>query len=201
MRILIVDDHPAFRGGLREIVRRIDPGAEIREAGDIAGALGQARLAGGDLDLVTVDLKIPDARGLSGLRAIRAALPLVPAVVISMDEDAAAGQAVLGAGAAGFISKAADEEAIAGALREVLAGGCPVLQAPESPACAVRLTPRQRDVLGLVRKGLTNKEIAASLGIAVSTVQIHVSSILRVLGLENRTQAAVAQLPLSVSDR
>jgi DNA-binding NarL/FixJ family response regulator len=194
MRVLIVDDHPLYRAGLREIVKRLASKVEIWEAGDITGGLARAREAG-DFDLITLDLRVPDAQGLSGLRMLRAAMPLVPAVIISMMDDPEAAEAAMGVGAAGFIAKSAGEDAILEALRSVLEGGLPVVLPPVAVAPgASKLTPRQRDVLGLVRRGMSNKEIATSLGISVATVQVHVSAILHALGLENRTQAAIAEL-------
>ncbi|MDO8876843.1 MAG: response regulator transcription factor [Pseudolabrys sp.] len=201
-QLVIADDHPLFRGALREAVSGLLERVEIAEAGtfdDVVALLDK----GGDIDLVTLDLAMPGVRGFSGLMYIRAQYPSVPVIVVSANDDPAAIRRCMEFGASGFIPKTLSVEAMRAAISRVLNGG---VWTPadvdlsggsdaESAALMVRmgtLTPQQVRVLMMLSEGLLNKQIAYQLGVSEATVKAHVSAILQKLGVESRTQAVIA---------
>lgn len=197
--------------GLRAVLRAIDEDAELLEAADGGEAL---RLAAQhpDLDLVLLDLEMPGVDGRTGLRRLRAAHPEIPVVIVSAAADGAQMRASLDAGASGYVPKGMPAAEMRAALQLVLAGGVYVprgaLGAPPDAAKShearrrrvAGLTPRQRDVLLLVVRGLTNREICGVLAIAEGTVKAHVAAILDALGASNRTEAAMLARELGLDD-
>jgi len=198
-RILIADDHPLFRGALREAIGGVAPNLAMVEAGSLEEAM-RALETEPETDLVLLDLAMPGMRGFSGLVLIRAAFPGVPAVVVSASEDAATVRRCLDFGAAGFLPKTLELERMRGAIRTVLEGGVwtpPGLAdqpAASDPMVArfASLTPQQLKVLMMLSEGLLNKQIAYELSVSEATVKAHVSAILTKLGVESRTQAVIA---------
>lgn len=205
MKILVADDHALFREGLRYVLARLDDAVEVLEARDGAEALALASRQP-DLELVLMDLAMPGMDGVAGLRALRARIPSVPVVILAASEEPDDVRLVLDGGAMGFIPKSSTSDVMLSALRLVLAGGVylPPALLDRSPAArgplprratsleGLGLTPRQHDVLRLLGRGKSNKEIAQALGLAEGTVKLHVSAILRALDVENRTQAVIA---------
>jgi DNA-binding NarL/FixJ family response regulator len=201
-RLVIADDHPLFRGALREAVSGMFAHVEIAEAGsfeETAKLLDRAA----DVDLVLLDLAMPGVRGLSGLLYLRAQYAGVPVVVVSATDNPTVIRRCMDFGASGFIPKTLGVEAIRGAVAAVLAGG--IWTPPEvdlSAACDVEttamlarfatLTPQQVRVLMMLSEGLLNKQIAYELSVSEATVKAHVSAILQKLGVESRTQAVIA---------
>jgi DNA-binding NarL/FixJ family response regulator len=198
--ILIIDDHPLFRAAIRDIIGRLFAarGWELtyREASSFREAFDHASDAP-DIDLITLDIYLPDASDLSSLLRFRAKLPATPVVVISaIDERETMLRAML-CGAIGFIPKASSMETMIEGLQIVLAGGLylppgmpPLRHGPED--AAVALTPRQAAVLEKLVEGKSNKQIARELAISDMTVKAHVTAVLRSLGVETRAQAIVA---------
>ena len=201
-RVLIADDHPLYRDALQLVVAGAFPDVECRESPDIAGTL--AALAGSDIDLVLLDLTMPDASGLDGLQRIRAAHPAIPVIVCSADSDPRTVREAFRGGAAGYLPKSSGAALTRHALEIVRAGGQYVPSEALAPAPAETpsgnarggpdepLTPRQERVLELMEQGLSNKAIGRELGIGEITVKAHVSAILRKLGVDNRVQAVLA---------
>jgi DNA-binding NarL/FixJ family response regulator len=198
---VIADDHPLFRGALREALAGIGDAAAIHEAGDFESAKALV-LANGDIDLVLLDLSMPGASGLSGLITLRGIHPTVPVVVVSAHDDPVTIRRALELGASGFISKSAGMEAIRGAVQTVLAGDIAspagvdlgVERDPEISDLIDRLqtlTPQQTRVLGMLAEGLLNKQIAYELGVSEATIKAHVSAILQKLNVDSRTQAVI----------
>lgn len=203
MKVLLADDHVLFREGVRLVLESlVDGPLEVVEASDFVQALSSIRGNGG-VDVGLVDLNMPGMDGFSGIEALRRAAPNIHLVVVSASEQPADVRRALDSGAQGYISKAASSAAMLDAIRQVLSGDTfisPGLVIPDGAigpnggdAEAVRqtLTPRQRDVLAMLRQGKSNKEIARDLDLAEITVKLHVTAILRALGVENRTQAAI----------
>ena len=200
--LLIADDHPLFRGALREAVTGLFDRAEIAEAGTFE-EVSEVLDRGGDIDLILLDLSMPGVRGFSGLMYLRAQYPSVPIVVVSANDDPAVIRRCMEFGASGFIPKTLGIEALRAAIARVLRGE--VWTPPdvdltrrsdaETEALIARLstlTPQQVRVLMMLSGGLLNKQIAYELGVSEATVKAHVSAILQKLGVESRTQAVIA---------
>ena len=199
-RFIIADDHPLFRGALRQTLVTSFPDAEILEAGTLEELTGELERT--EADLVLLDLAMPGARGFSGLIYLRAQHPGVPVVIVSASEDAGVVRRCLGLGASGFIPKSLGADAIREAVRAVLAGDVWTppefsLDAPDDETADLMarlssLTPQQVRVLMMLSEGLLNKQIAYALGVSEATVKAHVSAILTKLGVDSRTQAVIA---------
>jgi DNA-binding NarL/FixJ family response regulator len=197
--VLIVDDHPLFREAMRDVVGRLFAAkgweATCSEAASFDEALA-AMAQTPDLDLILLDLYMPGTRDLSGLLGLRAGAPATPIVVVSSLTDADTMRRAMLCGAAGFIPKASSKERMVDALQVVLAGGvywpaeCTQLRRESSAVAA--LTPRQAAVLARLVDGKSNKEIGRDLCISDMTVKVHVSAVLRSLGVVTRAQAIVA---------
>jgi len=201
-RLVIADDHPLFRGALREAVTGLFKRVDIAEAGTF-NEVAELLERGSDVDLVLLDLAMPGVRGFSGLMYLRAQYPGVPVIVVSANDDPAAIRRCMEFGASGFIPKTLGIEAMRGAISRILSGG--VWTPPdvdlsagsdaETAALMARmatLTPQQVRVLMMLSEGLLNKQIAYQLGVSEATVKAHVSAILQKLGVESRTQAVIA---------
>jgi DNA-binding NarL/FixJ family response regulator len=201
-RLVIADDHPLFRGALREAVSGVFDRDGIAEAGtfdEVSALLDK----GGEFDLILLDLSMPGVRGFSGLMYLRAQYPSVPVVVVSANDDPSVIRRCMDFGASGFIPKTLGTETMREAVVAVLRGG--VWTPPdvdlaagadtESAALLARLatlTPQQVRVLMMLSEGLLNKQIAYELSVSEATVKAHVSAILQKLGVESRTQAVIA---------
>lgn len=208
---LIVDDHPLFCDALAMTLRAV-AGIGRTEMADSLGAaldrLARGREAGADgarIDLVALDLNLPDVSGLDGLIRLRAAAPGVPVVVVSSITDHRMIAATLRAGAAGFIPKHSQREVFRRALARIAAGatflpdgievegdgGSPATPRDEAIRRLGELTRQQARILELICEGKLNKQIAFDLSIADATVKAHVTAIMRKLGVQTRTQAVL----------
>lgn len=189
--VLIVDDHPVVRQGLRALLEVQDDMTVAGEAGDGPAAISLAETL--RPDIVLLDLKLPGMDGVAVLRPLRAA-GLRVLVLTSATEPSAAAAAVR-AGAAGVVYKDIDPAALVRAIRSVHDGN--MLLAPEAVGSLVRgsradtLTAREREVLAGIADGKSNREIARLLRVSEKTVKAHVSAVLAKLGVQDRTQAAV----------
>jgi DNA-binding NarL/FixJ family response regulator len=201
-RLVIADDHPLFRGALRESISGLLKRVDIAEAGTFDDAVALLE-RGGDVDLVLLDLAMPGVRGFSGLMYIRAQYPSVPVVVVSANDDPAAIRRCMAFGASGFIPKTLGVDAMRAAISQILGGGIWTppdvdlgagsdAEAAELMTRMATLTPQQVRVLMMLSEGLLNKQIAYQLGVSEATVKAHVSAILQKLGVESRTQAVIA---------
>jgi DNA-binding NarL/FixJ family response regulator len=207
MKILICDDHALFREGLELVLAQLDPAAALTSVGDAEAAL--ARVAEDDgFDLVLLDLRLHGMSGFAALDALRSRHPGVPVVVLSASESPADVRSALERGASGFIPKATRGSVLLDALRRVLAGGVyvpPLLVegseagAPAEPARPA-LTQRQVEVLRLLARGLTNREIADVLRITEETAKSHVKHIYSALDVSTRTEAAMRMRELGWED-
>ena len=201
-RFVIADDHPLFRGALREAVTGLFQHVEIGEAGsfeDVAKLLE----SGGEVDLILLDLNMPGVRGFSGLMYLRAQYPSVPIVVVSANDDPTVIRRCMDLGTSGFIPKTLGIEEMRAAIKRVLEGGVWTpsdvdlstgadTETANLMARLASLTPQQVRVLMMLSEGLLNKQIAYELGVSEATVKAHVSAILQKLGVESRTQAVIA---------
>jgi len=217
MRILIVDDHPVMREGIRVSLRDLDASLDFVEAGDLPEAVQAAR-TNAPIDLVLFDLALPGVSNIEALRKFRESLdPCPPVVVFSATDDAEVVETALDAGAMGYIPKTSTPAVLEQALRLVLANGIyvpptvllrhgAVRPGAEAPApkrlrklSELGLTPRQQQVCALMVKGRPIKQIARELDISTATVKTHLQPILRSIGVMNRTEAIVALYRLGYS--
>ncbi|MFJ1747037.1 response regulator [Streptomyces sp. NPDC088116] len=200
IHVLLVDDHQVVRRGLRTFLEIQDDIKVVGEASD--GAEGVARAEELRPDVVLMDIKMPGMDGIEALRKLRGLdNPARVLIVTSFTEQRTVVPA-LRAGASGYVYKDVDPEALAGAIRSVHAGH--VLLQPEVAGALLAqddpnsgqgrgtsLTEREREVLGLIADGRSNREIARALVLSEKTVKTHVSNILMKLDLSDRTQAAL----------
>ncbi|CAG1014054.1 Transcriptional regulatory protein DegU [Rhizobiaceae bacterium] len=200
-RFVIADDHPLFRGALKQALAALGENTEIVEAGSFETT--KAAVTGmEDIDLVLLDLSMPGASGLSGLVSLRGLSPDIPLIVVSAHDDPETIRRALELGASGFISKSASMEEIRASVQIVLDGG---IAAPSGVDLGVErdpevsdlirrlqtLTPQQTRVLSMLAEGLLNKQIAYELGVSEATIKAHVSAVLQKLGVDSRTQAVI----------
>jgi DNA-binding NarL/FixJ family response regulator len=206
MKVLLVDDHVLIRDALRGVIHELVPEAMILDAPECRQArrLIEQNL---DIQLVLLDLTLPDGDGLAMLAELRRNYPAISVVVVSAHCERESVIRALDLGALGFISKSASRDVMVNALRLVFAGGVyipPEAVARSSPpepevATTRRLSPadlgltdRQLDVLALIMQGKSNKLISRALDVAEPTVKHHVTAILKSLKVSNRTEAVVA---------
>jgi DNA-binding NarL/FixJ family response regulator len=203
IRVLLVDDHRVVRRGVMAYLDLVDDITVVGEAGDGRQALDRITGLGRDdsePDVVLMDLMMPVLDGISATREIKARWPLIEVVAMTSFIEEAKVRGALEAGAAGYLLKDADADEVAQAIRAAVAGQMhldPTVARllADSVRSAKRpgddLTPREREVLGLVAQGASNREIADALVVSERTARTHVSAILRKLGLVSRTQAAL----------
>ncbi len=206
IRVLIVDDHPMVRQGLRTF---LDVQNDIQVVGEAADGETGVRVAGEvGPDVVLLDLRMPDSDGVVVLNGLRAHGSAARVLVVTSFTDPATVLSALRAGAAGYVYKDVDPQALAAAIRAVHAGhvllhpdvarllisATPYAGTPGGEGNAAprdRLTARELEVLAELARGRSNREIARTLGLAEKTVKTHVSAILGKLGVQDRTQAAL----------
>jgi DNA-binding NarL/FixJ family response regulator len=206
IRVLVVDDHPVVRQGLRTF---LDSQADIAVVGEAAG--GQECVSAADElhpDVVLLDLRMPGGDGLDALHGLRDhGNPAKVLVITSFTEPAAVVPAIR-AGAVGYVYKTVDPPALTAAIRAVHAGH--VLLDPDvaglliagdaQPPIMARLTAREREVLIEIGRGRSNREIARALAVSEKTVKTHVSAVLAKLGVQDRTQAALVVVRAGLID-
>ena len=210
MKILVVDDHALIRDALRGVLKKLTRDAVVLEASNCAQTM-EAVESHPDINLILLDVNLPDRDGLSMLAELRERNPAMSVVVLSADQDRASVMKALDLGAMGYIPKSARTEVMLRALQLVFAGSIYIPQealsrenlsdtAPRpsgggrtivSPA-DLGLTNRQLDVLALMMQGKNNKSICQVLKLAEPTVKNHVTVILRALKVTNRTEAVIA---------
>ena len=201
--VLIVDDHPVVRRGLRALLE-VQDGIEVTgEAGDGATALALA--AERAPDVILLDLKLPGMDGIAVLGELRTRNNPARVLVLTSATEPASASLAVRSGAAGMLYKDVDPDALVRAIRSVHDGH--LLLAPEAAGSLVRsagswgpgapgggldaLTSREREVLAELTKGRSNREIARALGVSEKTVKAYVSAVLAKLGVQDRTQAAL----------
>jgi DNA-binding NarL/FixJ family response regulator len=205
IRVLVVDDHPVVRQGLRTFLDLQDDLTVVGEAADGTAAVAAAN----ELrpDVVLLDLKMPGADGVVALHGLRKSGNAAKVLIITSFTEPAAVLPAVRAGAAGYVYKDVDPPALAAAIRAVHAGH--VLLHPDvarlladglTRLTEVRLTAREREVLAAIARGRANREIARQLGLSEKTVKTHVSAILTKLGVQDRTQAALYAVRTGIVD-
>jgi DNA-binding NarL/FixJ family response regulator len=210
MKFLLVDDHHLIREALRGVLTELRRDAVVLEASNGVQAM-QTVAEQSMINLVLLDLTLPDRDGFTLLEELRQHYPAIAVVVLSAIQDRANVLRALDLGASGYIPKSASREVMSSAIQLVLAGGIyippQILERSASPEgtaaqparkeiglwCSeLGLTERQIDVLTLMMQGMSNKTICRTLNLAEPTVKNHVTSILQALNVKNRTEAVVA---------
>ena len=208
--VLIADDHPLFRDALQRAVLNALPDARVHCADSVHSLLILVEQFP-EADLLLLDLHMPGARGYSALAHIRGQFPGLPTIVVSGHEEAHVARRALAHGASAYIPKSSSGEEIVKAIRAVLDGdvwlpramlgdGGAMLRDDEADVAnrVASLTPQQFRVLTMIAEGLLNKQIAYDLGVSEATVKAHMTAIMRKLGVNNRTQVALAASQLSL---
>jgi two-component system nitrate/nitrite response regulator NarL len=199
MKILVADDHPLYREAVTTQIHRLYPEAGVDQVGSFDDLLSSARQVGA-YDLFLVDYHMPGMME-SGIASLTASFPGTPIAVISGTANSDDVRASVRAGARGFVSKTATADHLAHTIQLVLAGGTSVpadmLSAAPAPMRAAvpewmgRLSPREREVLAAVARGISNKQIGRELNLAEVTVKLHLRAIFRKTGVRTRSEAAV----------
>jgi DNA-binding NarL/FixJ family response regulator len=207
--VIVADDHLLTRAGLRAVLTGdsdFDLVGEAANGGEVIALCRSLRP-----DLILMDVRMPDMDGVEATRAIKRACPLTTVLILSMFEDPELLLAAVRAGAAGYVLKGSSEAALRAAMSDALAGNFPIdphlvrdvmrrVAADTTASVAVAepdlLSAREHQVLVLLARGYTNREIAEQLVITPSTVKVHVEHILAKLGVSDRTQAAVQAIEL-----
>lgn len=203
VRLLVVEDHPLFRDALVGVIARAFPNAEIFQATSIDGAL-DILAAEGAVDMILLDLLLPGTTGLLGAFRVRVAAPKSALVIVSAHESARIVRCAMSLGISGYIPKSTPKAELVQSIRSVLEGEVYVPKRFHGTATRrasveiqdlfrelSRLTSQQLRVLDMICRGLQNKHIAYELGISVTTVKVHVTEVLRKLGVRSRTNAIV----------
>ena len=212
MKLLVADDHTLFRDALVQYIERAEPDAKITVAKDFPSVM-EALTKDSEQDLILLDLKMPGMNGMEGFKQVHNKYPTVPLALMSGVAEQKDVKAAIDMGAVGYFPKTLTGKALLKAIQLVLTGEKFIPFETDSSAIMssyyddrkgpnginiftqnandVNLTPREKEVLGYLGRGVSNKEIANALGLQLVTVKLHVRGVCRKLNAKNRTQAAL----------
>jgi len=185
MSIYVIDDHPLMRDAIVMVLRRLRPAENIVELERLDKLAAAVRQHGAP-DLFCLDLKLPDVTGVSGVLAVKQTYPDVPVAVYSASPSADMEEACIEAGADIYIEKSAGSGELTSALRGLLQADA---DAEEIAPATGKLSKRQTQLIAMLDKGMSNREIATQLEISEHTVKVHLWRLFRRLGVKSRTQA------------
>ena len=185
MSIFVIDDHPLMREAVVMLIRRLSVKAVVTEL-DRLGAVAQAVSEQGIPELICLDLRLPDTNGVSGVRELKQQYPDVPLIVLSAAPAQDYEDLSIEAGADAYIQKSAGATEIANTLRVFLTEDCD----NDPPAPSEKLSKRQKQLLVLLDKGMSNRDIAEELNISEHTVKVHLWRLFRRLNVKSRSQAS-----------
>lgn len=200
MKILIADDHALFRDGLSLHIEKLVPKAVIYQAANFSQAVKIVQSTP-DLDLLIIDLDMPDMDWTDGIRTLQESAPDTRLVIISATEEIRNIKKALEMGVSGYIPKSSDTKVITSAINLIIDGGTYLPPSVIEQASHIHdiassktnklLTPRQSEVLSYVAEGMSNKQIAYKMSVSEATVKLHINALLRAIGATNRTQAVI----------
>lgn len=197
IRVLIADDHAMVRAGLTQLLSSQQDVVVVGAASNGREAVDMVRID--PPDVVLMDLVMPVMDGLAATAALTKMLPGLPVIILSTFQDPDRVKQALAAGAVGYLLKDVEPEVLVASLRSAIDGGAPLsprvaaqlLKDNRAADTLAKLAPRERQILGLIADGLSNKQIARQLGITEATVKSHCGRLFQHLGVSDRTQAAV----------
>ena len=187
MSIFVVDDHPLMREAVAMLVRRLSPSTVVIELDRIA-AVAAATEQHGTPHLICLDLKLPDTHGVSGVRELRTSYPKVPIMVLTASPASDYEDLAMEAGADAFVEKSAGATSITQVLKAFLVDDQD--SESEGPTAIGKLSKRQKQLLILLDKGMSNRDIAENLQISEHTVKVHLWRLFRRLNVKSRSQAS-----------
>lgn len=204
VKLILADDHALFRDGFVLLLKQLEADAEVVTAASFEEAMARAS-EHPDAHLLLLDLNMPGMRGLASVEQMLQAFQALPVVILSASESREEMEALLAAGASGFIPKSSSSQVMLSAIKLILAGGVylPAQMLGGGPAAGQTahsaqggkahgpLTDRQLDVLRLLAEGKSNKHICRDLNLGEGTVKVHIAAIFRALNVNNRTEAAL----------
>jgi DNA-binding NarL/FixJ family response regulator len=200
IRLMLVDDHSVMREGLANLLAASGRFAVVAEADDGPTAIQLWRTS--NADICILDLSMRGMDGIETLRQLRAVDPDARVLMLSSSDAAQDVARALAEGANGYVTKTVSHDDLFAAIHDVHAGGRPIAgqmaPRPEAAAAGIALTPREAEVLDLLREGFTNTDIARLLGITTHTVKLHVAGLLAKLGAADRTQAVARAFDLGL---
>ena len=185
MSIFVIDDHPLMREAIGMLIRRISPSTPVIELGRIA-VVAAAVQQHGEPTLICLDLRLPDTHGVSGIRELKLRHPNVPMVIMTASPASDYEDLAIEAGADAFIEKSAGATEINNVLRLFLSADL----ATDAPVTVGKLSKRQKQLLILLDKGQSNRDIADTLQISEHTVKVHLWRLFRRLNVKSRSQAS-----------
>lgn len=205
-RLMVVDDHPLFRRGLVSLLSFDDRFEVVCEAGDVSEALQLAKST--PVELILLDNHLPGVHGVDAIASFKEINPEFKVVMLTVSEDEDDLAKAIKSGADGYLLKTSDSELLSETLCRVMAGESVIspqimhklvaaLRNQDAPSqadpasLAERLSPREREIVQLIAKGLSNKLIARELDIAETTVKIHIQHVFKKLALNSRVQVAL----------
>jgi DNA-binding NarL/FixJ family response regulator len=203
MNLLLIDDHVLVRQAIRAHLLTVDPEFNILDCSSPDTAMALIQRPEPKIDLILLDLTIPGYKDVESLLRLRKIAPDVPVVVLSANEDPDVVRRCIDQGAYGYVHKSSDIETLVAGLQTVLSGGVflpaisvsafqtahpPTARSRNNKQLLASFTERQMDVLRCMVVGMTNKNIAKSLGLGDGTIKTHVANIMNTMGVENRTQ-------------
>jgi DNA-binding NarL/FixJ family response regulator len=203
MKVLIVDDHALFCEGLCYVLAKLGDDVAILEANNFNQAVAHLH-KNSDIDLVLLDLNMPDKDGFTLLDYCRKHYPIISVVVLSASKKRTDMQRALNAGAMGFIPKDTTSYVMLSAINLIMTGEIYIPAAmtqattDDNEEFGNSLTPRQQEVIPMMIQGFSNKKIALEMGVAEATIKMHVTSIFKRLEVNNRTEAAMAVRKLGI---
>jgi DNA-binding NarL/FixJ family response regulator len=186
MSIFVIDDHPLMREAIGGLIRRLRPSAKVVEIERISN-MAKILAEHGDAELVCLDLKMPDTNGVSAVREIRQLMPDTVIVVVSASSASDYAELTREVGADAYVEKSAGAQEIGRVLREYLTDEVDDGSAPIVPT---KLSKRQKQLLLLLDRGLSNRDIATELEISEHTVKVHLWRLFRRLNVKSRSQAS-----------